>query len=177
MQPGTKRQAEVHLRKPKTNGNKKSKWHANVLFIFIVPVAAISAVNVLKGSSQFLLTSQQWELLLAQVSVISSCHWLSVESSGGFSVRLAHHPVGIRTVQYRVRVSLQMFKCLMSDDDCLADQTRVFVLLYCCAKTITGTGSYWCLFLEFWKSISSRALLAKMTLFWWITSVKLAHGA
>lgn len=137
MQPAAKLQAEVHLKKEK--GKKKSKWHANVLIIFLifillvfVLVATISAVNWLKGSSQLSLTPQQWELLLAQVSVSAAAFWLSVERSGWFSVCLAHHPVGIRTLQYCVHVSVQMSgqRCFSSVYGlCMSRMNCIYVFL------------------------------------------------
>lgn len=48
-----------------------------------------------------------------------------------------------QNLQYRVRVSVQMFKCFVSDDDCWLIKC-VFsssMSLYRCAKTTTGTGS------------------------------------
>ncbi len=63
-------------------------------------------------------------------SGISSCHWLSIESSDWFSVCLAHHPVGFRTRMMIIlcacaRANVRAEVCFMGDNVCQC------VLMYC----------------------------------------------
>lgn len=131
MQPGTKLQAEVHLKE-----KNQSDMQTFSSFLFVLLDLILLTVVAINSGGRFLFTVFFVHLTVVRAPAgsgfsISSCHWLSTESSDWFSVCLAHRPVGFRTritiLCACARANVRVL-CFTGDNLCQC------VLMYCIGK-------------------------------------------